>query len=1031
VCTSQGARLPEKDELEAWIDTGESKPAGTVYGVTASMLEIPLKIFAAGHQSCALRRDFLGVKCWGWDRKRSIEISETLADRKIVDLATCGGGMCALIDGETGVSCWGGDDSSASQQSQRLLTGDQFSSIDYMWDRACGIKEGGGIKCWSGMGITSQAGTFGTVVNPAGADSDYHNKKFSQMCVGGHYGSFYVCATLKDETRFKCWGSNAVVSGAGARSSKDFTRIACGANHFCGIVKDQVGLECWGADKPNEGEPNNYNPVAGASEYSTYEFTEIAAGQHHMCGIVKDRKGVKCWGWNGHHAKTSTDAERMADFEFASLTAGSQHTCGVTKYPDFGIKCWGSNGHYESESPTDEGYPQGLQLTTDPTSSYYMCVKDPAAPTTSPTAAPTTAAAPTAALTAPCDPDEDPCCVRGWPNTAGVWESGLWSPPMAVSLFARTPDYEEYQVPPPSCPKKCDRRSVDDTSDTTSTGWENPLKIALGGDQSCVLRKDFLGVECWGWDKKNTLMIAKTFNQTKVTDVATNGAGMCALIDGEAGVSCWGGDHESARSVDTALEDRRLQFTDEFTSIDYQYYVACGTMKNGGIKCWTPMGFYGGFGNEINTYESNKEFSQMCVGGHHPYYVCGMYKENGHVKCWGNTGIAPPTDIEFSRIACGLEHFCAIHKSQGRVQCWGSDTDLKNPDGSRGNPQSGASAYSAYEFTEIASGTAHVCGIVKDQLGVKCWGWKGYSGLVTTFPDKLAHFEFASLAAGHEHTCGVTKAPILAIKCWGSNANYQVEGPGDNPAPQSIKLVKDSTCKTEHHDKSGPRACTSCFDSRTSLGDDCVNGERCHLTILDPRTNTGTCTNTACPACKPSACCGPHHKHFVVNTESLTGVCVRHTDDCTPVCMPRGDNEPDKTRVCSKGCNQLLKVDKDFEGSAPPVTTDESLLYDMVVCQADKRVICDPSATNATSCSTHSSVKAVARCNFQADAWDLGGTCIASYIHNLPGSACALCSDANDSPESAGNECPVLVNAQCSMPQASDHAQCKRLAISY
>lgn len=55
----------------------------------------------------------------------------------------------------------------------------------------------------------------------------------------------------------------------------------------------------------------------------------------------------------------------------------------------------------------------------------------------------------------------------------------------------------------------------------------------------------------------------------------------------------------------------------------------------------------------------------------------------------------------------------------------------------------------------------------------------------------------------------------------------------------------------------------------------------------------------------------------------------------TPVCMPRGDNEPAKRRVCSKGCNQLLKVDKDFQGSVPPTTTDESLLYDMVVCQGN------------------------------------------------------------------------------------------------
>ena len=46
---------------------------------------------------------------------------------------------------------------------------------------------------------------------------------------------------------------------------------------------------------------------------------------------------------------------------------------------------------------------------------------------------------------------------------------------------------------------------------------------------------------------------------------------------------------------------------------------------------------------------------------------------------------------------------------------------------------------------------------------------------------------------------------------------------------------------------------------------------------------------------------GEGHKHYVVNSESLEGVCVRHSDDCTPVCVPKGDSEPWRQRVCSKG----------------------------------------------------------------------------------------------------------------------------------
>ena len=125
------------------------------------------------------------------------------------------------------------------------------------------------------------------------------------------------------------------------------------------------------------------------------------------------------------------------------------------------------------------------------------------------------------------------------------------------------------------------------------------------------------------------------------------------------------------------------------------------------------------------------------------------------------------------------------------------------------------------------------------------------------------------------------------------------------------------SCMTQHSVKSGTTSCTSCHAPAASASSKgkgaCREGKPCHFTIVDPKTNTGTCTATPCPACKPSACCGAHHKHFVVNTVSLTGVCVRHTDDCTPVCMPRGESERQKPRVCSKGCNQLLKVDKDFK----------------------------------------------------------------------------------------------------------------------
>ena len=72
-------------------------------------------------------------------------------------------------------------------------------------------------------------------------------------------------------------------------------------------------------------------------------------------------------------------------------------------------------------------------------------------------------------------------------------------------------------------------------------------------------------------------------------------------------------------------------------------------------------------------------------------------------------------------------------------------------------------------------------------------------------------------------------------------------------------------------------------------------------------------------------CCGEGHKHYVVNSESLAGVCVRHNDDCNAVCVP-AKQDPTKRRVCTKanltqttlpltrctwkGCNRIVKVPK-------------------------------------------------------------------------------------------------------------------------
>jgi hypothetical protein len=215
---------------------------------------------------------------------------------------------------------------------------------------------------------------------------------------------------------------------------------------------------------------------------------------------------------------------------------------------------------------------------------------------------------------------------------------------------------------------------------------------------------------------------------------------------------------------------------------------------------------------------------------------------------------------------------------------------------------------------------------------------------------------------------------------------------------------------------------------------------------------TGTCTKKECPFCKPKACCGAHHKHYVMNTASLEGVCVRHNDDCTPVCVPLGDSDPEARRVCSKGCNMLVKVERttQYTTQSSGATDAEAEKFELVVCQADKRVVCDGSSTGSQECTTEKSVKPVALCDFSVGLWNLGGTCIANHVHQyetpqcpnsngsaevqdaldaiatqcrLPKDIDAVCGSSTGTTNDAGNaECEVAVK---------EVEYCKRLAMSY
>ena len=80
----------------------------------------------------------------------------------------------------------------------------------------------------------------------------------------------------------------------------------------------------------------------------------------------------------------------------------------------------------------------------------------------------------------------------------------------------------------------------------------------------------------------------------------------------------------------------------------------------------------------------------------------------------------------------------------------------------------------------------------------------------------------------------------------------------------------------------------------------------------------------------------------------------------------------------------MLKVPKAKPKGGGATDAD---LFDIVVCQVDHQIQCDPwskgEGKNSTSkCKTRKEVKPVARCiDFDSTVWNAGATCIANHAH--------------------------------------------------
>ena len=106
--------------------------------------------------------------------------------------------------------------------------------------------------------------------------------------------------------------------------------------------------------------------------------------------------------------------------------------------------------------------------------------------------------------------------------------------------------------------------------------------------------------------------------------------------------------------------------------------------------------------------------------------------------------------------------------------------------------------------------------------------------------------------------------------------------------------------------------------------------------------------------------------------------------------------------------------------------------------QADKRISCAPAASGASQgCSQKKSVNAIVVCDFCADLWNLGGTCIKNTLDNATLSGCPK-SDIdqkmkiiNDAIALVGVKGPNGKKGMCRIPEKAEQRHCTMLAMSF
>ena len=195
----------------------------------------------------------------------------------------------------------------------------------------------------------------------------------------------------------------------------------------------------------------------------------------------------------------------------------------------------------------------------------------------------------------------------------------------------------------------------------------------------------------------------------------------------------------------------------QFAQIDGGTQNTCGVLIDGQIQCW---GLYNSGATPIVT---GGPFDQVSVAGSR---ICAITM-GGQLHCvnsWNQVHNPPPSGT-FKRVSISHDTACAIHTDDLLV-CWNQYKEQYNPT----YPEHG-------RYSGLSVAAWHSCAISETDLNfdIVCWrhnplGWVHHLGQTLS-----PRGEFTKVASGTFHTCGIKEEGFVV--CFGSNSSGQLEVP--------------------------------------------------------------------------------------------------------------------------------------------------------------------------------------------------------------------------------------------------------------